>query len=398
MTKKISVNNYFLYSIARPDKYGEPLIDLSEAEVQAAQLQGNSEKQKKLDQVLTKIFLNYGVSPGAGSHSQTVRNRLSAKLWRMGKMLSKVGGPKRNKILCEWKTSEWLLMIDSPSLQKENDAAAEKLKEMEIRVREADQEVKKLQSEVRVLKQLNENSVPQSTSSRPGRRISKKWQDYSRQHKIVKKKQISAEVKTALSSCKSAKPLTPTTVHFATEVENECMVLDLSKGKFISHSSTTSINNESSNKSSAVLYVKEKFAISDRAYHEISLLSHDLPRKNGLKKLSETFDHESRVLSCPNGITGVQQSLQDRLHIPAKVRVKLSGDGTNVARSMHIINFTFTVLEEMSHRNSPAGNHTLAILKTSEKYECLAAGLADICREIESCSFIEFNGKPSGNR
>ena len=179
---------------------------------------------------------------------------------------------------------------------------------MELRVREADQEVKKLQSEVRVLKQLNENSVTQSTSSRPGCRISKKWQDYSRQHKIVKKKQISAEVTTALSSCKSTKPLTPTTVHFATGDENESMVLDLNKGKFISHSSTTSMNNENCNKSSAVLYVKEKFAISDRAYHEISLISHDLPRKNDLKKLSEIFDHESRVLSCRNGITGVQQS------------------------------------------------------------------------------------------
>ena len=378
--------------------------DLSEAEVQAAQLRGTSEKQKKIDQVLTKIFQNYSVSPGAAA-SQTLRNRLSVKLWRMGKMLSKVGGPKRNKILCNWKTSDWSLIIDSPSLQRENDAAAEKLKEMELRVREADQEVKKLQSEVRVLKQLNENSVTQSTSSRPGCRISKKWQDYSRQHKIVKKKQISADVTTALSSCKSTKPLTPTTVHFATGDENESMVLDLNKGKFISHSSTTSMNNENCNKSSAVLYVKEKFAISDRAYHEISLISHDLPRKNDLKKLSEIFDHESRVLSCPNGITGVQQSLQDRLHvrlqnilktrskIPTKVRVKLSGDGTNVARSMHIINFTFTVLEEMNHRNSPAGNHTLAILKTSEKYECLAAGLADICREIESCSIIEFNGK-----
>ena len=244
--------------------------DLSEAEVQAAQLRGTSEKQKKIDQVLTKIFQNYSVSPGAAA-SQTLRNRLSVKLWRMGKMLSKVGGPKRNKILCNWKTSDWSLIIDSPSLQRENDAAAEKLKEMELRVREADQEVKKLQSEVRVLKQLNENSVTQSTSSRPGCRISKKWQDYSRQHKIVKKKQISAEVTTALSSCKSTKPLTPTTVHFATGDENESMVLDLNKGKFISHSSTTSMNNENCNKSSAVLYVKEKFAISDRVIMKLAL-------------------------------------------------------------------------------------------------------------------------------
>ena len=57
--------------------------------------------------------------------------------------------------------------------------------------------------------------------------------------------------------------------------------------------------------------------------------------------------------------------------LPTKLQVKFSGDGTHIVRSMHVINFTFTALEEMSQRNSPAGNHTSAILKTSEQYENL---------------------------
>ena len=89
-------------------------------------------------------------------------------------------------------------------------------------------------------------------------------------------------------------------------------MLDVQKGKFVSL--VSNVNCENENKLPA-LYVKEKFAISDRAYQEISLLTHDLPRKNDLKKLSDTFDHESTIDACPNGITGVQQNLQDRLHI-----------------------------------------------------------------------------------
>lgn len=79
--------------------------------------------------------------------------------------------------------------------------------------------------------------------------------------------------------------------------------------------------------------------------------------------------------------------------IPSKLNVKLSGDGTNVARSLHVINFTFTLLEEVESRNSPSGNHTLAIIKVPEDYELLASGLSEIRQEIESLSQIEYNGQ-----
>jgi hypothetical protein len=43
-----------------------------------------------------------------------------------------------------------------------------------------------------------------------------------------------------------------------------------------------------------------------------------------------------------------------------KVRVKLSGDGTNVGKHLHVINITFTILEEGSKAMSADGNHLVA--------------------------------------
>ena len=81
-----------------------------------------------------------------------------------------------------------------------------------------------------------------------------------------------------------------------------------------------------------------------------------------------------------------------RGNVPSKLSVKLSGDGTNVARNLHVVNFTFTLLEEVELRSLPSGNHTLAIIKVHEKYELLSSALSDICKEIENLSVIEYDG------
>jgi len=46
----------------------------------------------------------------------------------------------------------------------------------------------------------------------------------------------------------------------------------------------------------------------------------------------------------------------------AYVRVTLTGDGTRVSRSMHIIVIVFNVLCGDENPNSPSGNHAIALL------------------------------------
>ena len=56
----------------------------------------------------------------------------------------------------------------------------------------------------------------------------------------------------------------------------------------------------------------------------------------------------------------------------------MSGDGTWIRKRLHVLNITFTVLDEGVLAYSSDGNHPLALLKEPEKYESLQRGLEDL--------------------
>ena len=58
---------------------------------------------------------------------------------------------------------------------------------------------------------------------------------------------------------------------------------------------------------------------------------------------------------------------------------------------MHVINFTFTLIEETQGTSTASENHSLAILNIPEEYESLKIGLSDIISEAEGLRSIEFN-------
>ena len=67
-----------------------------------------------------------------------------------------------------------------------------------------------------------------------------------------------------------------------------------------------------------------------------------------------------------------------------KIRVKLSGDGTNIGKRLHVINITFTMLDEGGKAMSADGNHLIAVIKESENYDKLEQSLADITKDVGS--------------
>ena len=75
-----------------------------------------------------------------------------------------------------------------------------------------------------------------------------------------------------------------------------------------------------------------------------------------------------------------------------KVRVKLAGDGTNIGKWLHVVNFGFTILDKGEAAYSAAGNHCLAIFKEPETYETLKAALRNIASDVESLLTIDVNG------
>ena len=76
-----------------------------------------------------------------------------------------------------------------------------------------------------------------------------------------------------------------------------------------------------------------------------------------------------------------------------QVRVKLTGDGTNIGKHLHVVNFGFTILDEGELAYSAAGKHCIAIFKQTEDYDSLKIALQDIVREVESLKTITMNGK-----
>ena len=64
------------------------------------------------------------------------------------------------------------------------------------------------------------------------------------------------------------------------------------------------------------------------------------------------------------------------------IRVKITGDGTQISRSMHILVIAFTISNESENPNSPGGNHVIALLNSQEKYEYLSEAVKDIASDI----------------
>ena len=144
--------------------------------------------------------------------------------------------------------------------------------------------------------------------------------------------------------------------------------------------------------------MKDQFSLSDKAYREISQLSPSLPRLYKLKELTKGLNSEFDVVPSPDGFIGVQQSFKARLLHRLKylqlgpeevIQVKLTGDGTYIAKHVHVVNFAFTLLNEGSLASSPVGNHSLAILQVPES---LCATLSDIVKEARDLLSIKVGG------
>ena len=154
------------------------------------------------------------------------------------------------------------------------------------------------------------------------------------------------------------------------------------------------------------LYIKEKYNISNEAYHEISMTNLDVPNAYSLRKAAKQMDLNSTIQETPGKAIGVQQSLKVKLTKrleylvscdatvqQQKVQVKVTGDGTIVSRSMHVLVIAFTLINVKSKECpiSPRGNHVVALINTTEDYDNLQEAVRDIEEEIKNTTSITVN-------
>ena len=322
----------------------------------------------------------------------------------MGKALAKLGGKKRPEQLHKWKEgpeSVWSFTVNETEVSRQ---LLKRKHQVQVQLQQQTIKRRKLEKEVNELKRTNKKQAKAIVRLKTGktrRRSSfKVWTDYSRQHQSRKKRDLANDLQVSLMSVCENERLKP----FSVEIENvdtgSRETLDLCSGAFSKKAPMTS--NERDRLHSA-LHVKDRFSISNEAYHELSMVS-DLPRSNRIRTLVQEMNSEFAIRSTPNEVVGVQQSFVDRVQIrlrklitdsdidTRKFRIKLTGDGTLIARGLNIVNIAFTIIEEGHRVCSVSGNHTVAILKVSENYENLLGGLQDICNEASKLKSVEING------
>ena len=80
------------YSISHPNKYGVLVINLSNDPGAAVTLHSPTSVQLAIERVIRKTCTNYSIPLDI---SDKLQSTFKSKLWRMGKALAKLGGPKR---------------------------------------------------------------------------------------------------------------------------------------------------------------------------------------------------------------------------------------------------------------------------------------------------------------
>jgi len=65
------------------------------------------------------------------------------------------------------------------------------------------------------------------------------------------------------------------------------------------------------------------------------------------------------------------------------ISVKITGDGTVVSRSLHLVVIAFSLLVNEENPNSPNGTRAIALLNTTEDYDNMAEALGKVIEDVK---------------
>ena len=107
------------------------------------------------------------------------------------------------------------------------------------------------------------------------------------------------------------------------------------------------ISQEDQDKCQQILYLLDRFNVGDKVYHELSMVSKDLPKSYRIKKLHSEFNCGIQLTKTPGNSEGVSSTQQ--IHklpdcVGKYIRVKISGDGAKFSRSSNCVLLSFSLL------------------------------------------------------
>ena len=323
----------------------------------------------------------------------------------MGKTLQHLGGRGRLNQIEEWKLTTWTVELH----QGEFVSRCKKPKAENVLVQSQVKKIALLKEKFKSCEEsLKTTSIKLKQVQEANKRLSRKsnlmhkksWSEYSAQYKRRQKKQIATGVREALSFTQNTF-YSPSRIELVNTENIELLIVEPDGCTVNKQQPSPQISSD--NLAKQTLFVKEKYNVSNTAYHELSMIHPSLPCMSKLTRLSKQMDTQSSLQPIPGPIEGVQQSFKERLKIRITtlikrypnikdepyIRVKITGDGTRVSRSLHIIVIAFSILHGDENPNSPTGNHPIAILNAQEKYNELSVAANIHCKcdcIYEKCS------------
>ena len=95
------------------------------------------------------------------------------------------------------------------------------------------------------------------------------------------------------------------------------------------------------------IYIKDRFNISNKAWHELATQTKQMPNNYKIEKKLKELNAKWNLQPTPGQAERVQLSLRESLeeqeirlqgkgvfHMNTKIKVKISGDGTNIGKRM----------------------------------------------------------------
>ena len=129
-----------------------------------------------------------------------------------------------------------------------------------------------------------------------------------------------------------------------------------------------------------------------------------LPGVNKVKKQRKVIDQSMNLLENSNGVytnpdekikeilSTLYQIYPEKFDINKKIRIKLSGDGTNV-KQMHLLNFTFA-LPDFKYGQAAKGNFSLGVFEIiKESYEELLSCFSELIPILKDIKEFQIDDK-----
>ena len=148
----------------------------------------------------------------------------------------------------------------------------------------------------------------------------------------------------------------------------------------------SNIEHEDKRKLRELIFILDKFCISDAAYHELASSHIELPRKNHIVQERAELDSMFQIERCPGNIPGVYVSVTNEIASFIRnngllndkpFKIKVAGDGTRVSRISSFVTISMSFPESDNDTLK-----TLAILKCGENYEMLSVCSSPVIKEM----------------